>query len=136
MPAFVGHEGFWSSATRIRLLGFGLTLLLLAGACLVGWITLSRLKRDWPARYGVTGAAVGAWCLPYFLLWSPLLLAWARWTERTARYGFARIEVQPSWAVSMGYLLVALLFLLVGLGGFTLLVVLYRSRFLRKVRSA
>jgi hypothetical protein len=134
MPAYVGPTQSWSLWLP-KLLGIASTLLLLAGACVVGWLTLSRLRRDWPARYGVAGAAIGAWFLPYFLLWSPLLLAWSMWVDRSARYGFARVEVAPPAGVSVGFLLFGLVFLVVGPGGFALLVALYRSRFLRKVRA-
>jgi hypothetical protein len=134
LPVYVGHTQRWSLWLP-KLLGFAATLLLLGGACVVGWVTLSRLKRDWPARYGVAGAAIGAWFLPYFLVWSPLLLAWSMWTDHSVRAGFARVEVSPPAGVNLWFLLVGLVFLVLGPGGFALLVTLHRSRFLRKVRA-
>jgi tRNA A-37 threonylcarbamoyl transferase component Bud32 len=135
MPAYVGPTQSWSLWLP-KLLGVAATLLLLGAACVVGWMALSRLKRDWPARYGVAGAAIGAWFLPYFLVWSPLLVIWSVWTDHSARYGFAGVEVAPPAGVNIGVLLVGLVFLALGPGGFTLLVALYRARFLRKVRAS
>ena len=53
--------GTWRAGIG-RFLVLGGAFALVALACVVGWLTLGWIKRSWPARYGVTGAAIGAVC--------------------------------------------------------------------------
>ena len=122
--------GTWRAGIG-RFLVLGGAFALVALACVVGWLTLGWIKRSWPARYGVTGAAIGAWFLPYSVVYVLILLLAGALYTGLAQSGILGSGIQlnpPSWVWLFANLL--------AIGGFVLLLVLYRNRFLGQVRGS